>query len=180
MELYLVTGNKDKLREAKQILGEQIKNIDIDLEEIQELDSDKVSEHKAKLAYEKIKKPLITWENALYLNCLNDFPGPLIKWFWKTVTLKKICELANLYNNHKIYTKTTLTYYDGKTLKHFYGILEGTIPKEPKGTNGFAWDPIFIPQGQTKTFAEMTPEEKNKISMHKIAFEMLKNYLKTI
>ena len=88
MELYLVTGNKDKLREAQQILGEQIKNIDIDLEEIQELDSDKVSEHKAKLAWEKVKRPLITWENALYISCLNDFPGPLIKWFWKTVGLK--------------------------------------------------------------------------------------------
>ena len=57
-------------------------------------------------------------------------------------------------------------------------MVQGTIPTQPRGTNGFACDPIFIPEGYNKTFAEMTAEEKNAISMHKIALEKLRDYLK--
>lgn len=178
MDIYLITGNKNKLREAEQILKIKLKNVDLDLDEIQELDSDKIAEHKVKQAWELIKKPLFVSDQSLYIHCLNDFPGPLIKWFWTKITLEKICQIANFFDNHKIYTKTTLTYYDGKNMRHFYGVVHGTIPTQPKGTNGFAWDPIFVPEGYDKTFAEMTAEEKNAISMHKIALEKLRDYLK--
>ena len=178
MDIYLITGNKNKLREAEQILKVKLKNVDLDLDEIQELDSDKIVEHKVKQAWTLIKKPLFVWDQSLYIHCLNDFPGPLIKWFWTKVTLEKICQIANFFDDHKIYTKTTLTYYDGKNMRHFYGVVHGTIPTQQRGTNGFAWDPIFIPEGYDKTFAEMTAEEKNAISMHKIALEKLRDYLK--
>jgi len=178
MDIYLITGNKNKLREAEQILKIKLKNVDLDLDEIQELDSDKIAEHKVKQAWELIKKPLFVWDQSLYIHCLNDFPGPLIKWFWTKVTLEKISQIANFFDDHKIYTKTTLTYYNGKDTRHFYGMVYGTIPTQPRGTNGFAWDTIFIPEGYDKTFAEMTAEEKNAISMHKIALEKLRDYLK--
>jgi len=178
MDIYLITGNKNKLREAEQILKIKLKNVDLDLDEIQELDSDKIAEHKVKQAWELIKKPLFVWDQSLYIHCLNDFPGPLIKWFWTKVTLEKISQIANFFDDHKIYTKTTLTYYNGKDMRHFYGVVHGTIPTQPRGTNGFAWDTIFIPEGYDKTFAEMTAEEKNAISMHKIALEKLRDYLK--
>ena len=177
MDIYLVTGNKDKLREAEQILGINLKNVALELEEIQELDSDKIAEHKVKQSWEFLKKPLFVWDQSLYINCLNDFPGPLVKWFWIRVTLEKICMIANFFENPKISTKTTLTYYDGQEIKHFYGIVNGSIPSEPRGTSGFAWDPIFIPDGYDKTFAEMSFEEKNSISMHRIALEELRDYL---
>ncbi len=178
MEIYFVTSNKNKLKEAEQILGIKLKAVNLDLDEIQELDSDKIAEHKVKQAWKLIKKPLVVWDQSLYIHCLNGFPGPLIKWFWEKVGLEKICQIANFFNDRRIYTKTTLTYYDGREIKHFYGIVHGTIPEKPRGKNGFAWDPIFIPKGHNKTFAEMTPEEKNSISMHKIALEKLRNYLK--
>jgi XTP/dITP diphosphohydrolase len=177
MDVYLVTGNKNKLKEAEEILGIKLNNVNIDLDEIQELDSDKIAEHKAKHAWIEVKKPLVIWDQSLYISCLNDFPGPLIKWFWNSVTLKKICEIAKHFNDFGIYTKTTLTYYNGKNMKHFYGTVKGNIPSEPRGKNGFAWDSIFIPEGHEKTFAEMTAEEKNNISMHKIALLELKRYL---
>lgn len=177
MDIYLITGNKNKLREAEQILKIKLKMVDLDLDEIQDLNSDKVGEHKAKRAWKMVKKPLFVWDQSLYIHCLNDFPGPLIKWFWIKVTLEKICKIANFFKDRKIYTKTTLTFYDGKRVKHFYGIVQGTIPLKPRGEQGFAWDPIFIPEGYNKTFAEMTAQEKNAISMHKIALKKLKNYL---
>ncbi len=177
-EIYLITGNKDKLREAEQILNTKLKHIDLDLEEIQELDSDKISENKARKAWEKVGKPLFVWDQALYIHCLNDFPGPLVKWFWEKVTLDRICKIADALDDDKIYTKTTLTFYDGKEMRHFYGIVRGRIPKTPRGKKGFGWDPIFIPEGFEATFAEMTPEEKNAISMHRIALEQLRDFLK--
>jgi len=178
MDIYLITGNKNKLREAEQILEIKLKNVDLELDEIQELDSDKIAEYKVKQAWELVKKPLFVWDQSLYIHSLNDFPGPLIKWFWTKVTLEKICQIANFFDDYKIYTKTTLTYYDGKEIRHFYGVVHGTISTQPRGTSGFAWDPIFIPEGYEKTFAEMTAEEKNAISMHKIALEKLRDYLK--
>ena len=177
MDVYFVTGNADKLREAEQILGVRLESVKLELDEIQGLDSDKIAEHKAKQAWNLIKKPLVIWDQSLYIHCLNDFPGPLIKWFWEKVSLEKICQIANFFNDYKISTKTTLTYYDGNKIKHFYGEVYGTIPSEPRGTNGFSWDPIFIPRGYDKTFAEMAPEEKNAISMHKIALERLRDFL---
>jgi|SRR3989344_3268414 len=180
MDIYLITGNKNKLREAEQILGVRLKNVDLDLDEIQELDPDKIAEHKAKQAWEQVKKPLFVWDQSLYIHCLNDFPGPLIKWFWATVTPEKICLIANFFEDYKIYTKTTLAYYNGKEIKHFHGVVQGTIPVQPRGTNGFSWDPIFIPEGHDKTFAEMTAEEKNGISMHKLALEKLRDYLTAV
>ncbi|MBA7646400.1 dITP/XTP pyrophosphatase [subsurface metagenome] len=177
MDVYLITGNKDKLREAEQILGIEQKSIKLELDEIQGLDSDIIAEHKARQAWEQIKKPLVIWDQSLYINCLNDFPGPLIKWFWTKVGLEKICKIANFFDNHGISTRTTLTYYDGNSIKYFYGEVKGIIPTKPKGEHGFAWDPIFIPDGYDKTFAEMTYEEKNAISMHRIALEKLRDYL---
>ena len=178
MDIYLITGNKNKLREAEQILGITLKNVALDLDEIQELDSEKIAEHKVTQAWELIKKPLFVWDQSVYIHCLNDFPGPLIKWFWTKVTLEKICQIANFFDDHAIYTKTMLTYYEGKEIRHFYGTVHGTIPTQPRGTLGFAWDPIFVPEGYAKTFAEMTAEEKNAISMHKIALEKLRDFIK--
>ncbi len=180
MDIYLITGNENKLREAEQILGIKLKSLDLGLDEIQELDSDKVAEHKVRQARGILRDPLFIWDQSLYIHCLNDFPGPLVKWFWTQVTLEKICEIANYFNDHKVYTKTTLTYYEDETVKHFYGVVHGTIPQEPRGANGFAWDPIFIPEGHDRTFAEMTPEEKNAISMHRVALEKLRDYLKNL
>lgn len=177
MEFVLITGNENKLREAEQILGFRPNNIDLDLDEIQELNSDKVAEHKAKQAWSLVKKPLVVSDQSLYISCLNGFPGPLIKWFWKQVSLEKICQIVHSFSDHNVYAQTTLTYYDGEKMRHFYGKVYGAIPPVPRGTNGFAWDTIFIPQGYDKTFAEMAPEEKNAISMHRIALEKLRDFL---
>jgi XTP/dITP diphosphohydrolase len=59
------------------------------------------------------------------------------------------------------------------TLFHSVGILEGTIAHEPRGIEGFGYDPIFIPQGSDKTLAEMNPVQKNKISHRALAVEKL-------
>ena len=66
---------------------------------------------------------------------------------------------------------------DGKA-SYFTGICKGQIIDEPKGDGGFGYDPHFLPDGETKTFAQMSAEEKNKISHRRRALEQLKEYLK--
>ncbi len=177
MNFILVTGNKDKLDEARKILQIPIESVDLELDELQELDPIKIANHKAKQAWNKLQKPLVVWDQSLYIDCLNGFPGPLIKWFWQQVTLGKICEIVKIFNNQKVYNETILTYFDGESLEHFRGRYDGIIPDKPRGENGWGWDAIFIPEGQSKTYAEMLPEEVINFRGHRIALEKLKDWL---
>ncbi|MFZ5996365.1 MAG: XTP/dITP diphosphatase [Nitrospirota bacterium] len=63
-------------------------------------------------------------------------------------------------------------------VKTFFGFVEGTIGREPKGQRGFGYDPVFYPEGHARTFAEMGPEEKDALSHRRRALEQLKSYLK--
>lgn len=173
----LITGNRHKLREAREILGSGVESRSIELDEIQGLDGDKIAEHKARAAFATLEKPLVIWDQSLYLRCLDGFPGPLVKWFWEQVGADRICSIARALGDRAISTRTTLTHYDGKSFRHCYGELAGTIPEQPRGSNGFAWDTIFIPDGHKRTFAEMTAPEKNAISMHRLALEELRAFL---
>jgi XTP/dITP diphosphohydrolase len=173
----LITGNRHKLREARQILGPGVEGLEIELEEIQTLDGDRIAAHKARAAFSVVQKPLVVWDQSLFIRCLGGFPGPLVKWFWEQVGAERICQIARALGDQAISTRTTLTYCDGSSLRHCYGELEGVIPPEPRGSKGFAWDTIFIPDGHERTFAEMTAEEKNTISMHRLALEELRAFL---
>jgi len=176
MTICLVTSNKEKLREFEKILGFKLKNISLDLNEIQAVEVKKVVEHKTKQAFEIIKKPIITEDTGLYFEAWNGLPGALAKLFDRTIGYRSLCKL--LKNNRRARAQTVIGYFDGKNYKSFIGETPGTIARTPKGKNGFGWDLIFIPRGHKKTFAQMTSEEKNAISMRKIALEKLRKFFK--
>ena len=175
MTIYFVTGNKSKLREIESILELKLEHIDLDLDEIQAVEVKKVVEHKTRQAFKKIKKPVLTEDTGLYFEEWGGLPGALVKWFDKTLGYKKICQL--LGTNRQAQAQTVIGYFDGKRYKDFVGEIKGSIAQNPRGKYGFGWDPIFIPQGYKKTFAQMTLKEKNKISMRKIAAAKLKKFL---
>ena len=176
MKLLFVTGNEGKFREAKQLIPE-LEQLNIDLDEIQEVDPKVIIEHKLKQAIQIQKGNLIVDDNSLSLDCLNGLPGTLIKWFLKTIGNEGLVKISQAMNNSFAEVKLVVGYQseEGK-VEYFEGTVKGRIV-EPRGENGFGWDPIFQPDGETKTYAEMTLEEKNKISVRKIAFQKLKNYL---
>ena len=178
MDITLITSNKDKLREAEQILGIKLKNVDLELDEIQELDAKKIAEHKVRQAFSSINKPVFVWDQSIYIDCLNGFPGPLIKWFWQQVTLEKICEISNLYKNHAISTETLLTFHDGQQVHTFSAKIHGQIPEKPRGSKGWGWDPIFMPEGHNKTYAEMEPDEVLPLRSHGDALKRFREFLK--
>ena len=176
-KIYFVTGNKNKIKEAQAIMPE-IEGLDLDLAEIQELNPQKILE--AKLEEAKKYKPncnLIVEDLSLEIEGMNGLPGPLIKWFLKSVGIEGVVKMAKLFGNQKAIARLTLGFANelGEN-KFFEGVVEGKIV-EPRGESDFGWDPIFVPEGFKKTYAEMGMEEKNKISHRKIALEKLKEYL---
>lgn len=177
MEIVFVTSNQNKVREAEQILGMKLESISADVPEIQAIQVREVVEDKAKAAYEKIRRPLIVEDTGLYIESLNGFPGALIKWFLKSVGNAGICNLLKGVSPRKAYAETCICFYDGKELKTFWGRIDGSITESPQGETRFGWDPIFIPEGYKKSFAELGAEEKNKISMRRKAFLGLKEFL---
>jgi non-canonical purine NTP pyrophosphatase (RdgB/HAM1 family) len=177
-KIYFVTGNKEKLKEVQAIMP-GVEGIELDLSEIQELNPKKILEAKLEDAKKyKANCNLMVEDLSLEIEGMNGLPGPFIKWFLKSIGREGIYRMAKMFGNQKVTARLTLGFTNSKgENKYFEGIVKGKIV-EPRGESDFGWDPIFIPEGYDKTFAEMGMEEKNKISHRKIALEKLKGYLK--
>ncbi|MCD6398833.1 MAG: non-canonical purine NTP pyrophosphatase [Candidatus Aenigmarchaeota archaeon] len=175
MTLYFITGNKKKFEEVKDILGD-VEQIEMDLQEIQDLNPKKIIERKLEEAMKHHKGEFIIEDTSFYLDCLNGLPGPLIKWFLETIGTKGLYKIAHSFGNYGAETKTIIGYSNGKEMKFFEGSVRGKLVSPRKG-NEFGYDPIFQPDGFSKTFGEMSMKEKNKISMRKVALTKLKDFL---
>jgi len=177
MTIYFVTSNENKIREAESILGKKLKRANLDVPEVQSLDVEEVVTQKAKAAYKKVRHPVLVEDTGFYIHSLNNFPGALIKWLLKTIGNNGICDLLKNKKNRAVTVKTCYCLYDGKKARVFCGEKTGEIPNTPRGSTGFGWDPLFIPDNYKKSFAEMSSDEKNSISMRKIALEKVRGFL---
>jgi len=173
MTLYFITGNKNKFEEVKSFLKD-VELLDMDLPEIQSLDPEEIIKAKLREASKHKEGEFIVEDTSLSLESLNGLPGPLIKWFLKQLGREG---LAKLTLNSTAEAKTVIGYAKNKNDIYFFeGSVKGTIVL-PKKESNFGWDPIFQPEGFSKTFAEMTREEKTKISMRGQALRKLKEFL---
>ena len=172
-DLIFVTGSNSKLKELERVLGRQIFQKDLDLPEIQSINVEQVVGEKALSAFEAVGHiPVIVEDTGLFINCWNGLPGALIRWFLETVGPHGICAMLDSFPDRSAYARTAVAKYDG-SLKIYSGEVRGQIASSPRGNKGFGWDTIFIPEGETRTFAEMEPLEKDKFSMRRIAIEKL-------
>lgn len=177
MELLFVTSNANKLREASRILGRDLLRCDLEVREIQAIEVKDVVRGKAAEAYAMMKKPVLVEDTGLYIKKLNGFPGALVKWVLGSMGNEGICRLLKEGDDRGAYAETGLCVYDGKEFRTFFGRVDGTITESPRGATNFGWDPVFRPDGHDKTFAEMSADEKNGVSMRAKAFAKLKEYL---
>lgn len=178
MKLIFATSNEGKLREAKEILDVEVEGTTLEIDEVQSLDNVVVATKKAKLYFDEVKKPLFVDDNGLFFEALNGLPGPYIGDFLKAIDVAGLLNLIKDNSNRKAKAVVVIAYIDEfKKVHTFEGVVNGIISNEPRGTNGFGWDSIFIPEGTKKTFAEMTSEEKNDISMRKLALHKFREWL---
>lgn len=172
MALFFITGNKNKLAEIQAMIP-NVEQLELDLPELQEIDAHEIIKAKLQEALKVHDGELIVEDTSLYLDALNGLPGPLIKWFMKTIGVDGLYKIAEKFENQKATAKTIIGYAKDKdTIEFFEGSIEGTIVS-PRGETTFGWDPIFQPSGSSKTFAEMDSSEKNAISHRRQAVQKL-------
>lgn len=175
MQINFITGNQNKFLEVKKLIP-NIKRVELDLPEIQELDLKKIIKEKLKSAKKQIKGPIVCEDVSLEINALNKFPGPLVKWFLKKISNDEIYKLIKNYEDNSVNIICLVGFFDGKKDYYFKGEIKAKIVK-PRGENGFGFDPIIIPLTSSKTFAEMSKQEKNLLSHRYKAFKKLKEHL---
>lgn len=185
-KIIIATNNKGKIKEIKEILNDyelySLSDMNIDIDVIEDQDSFLLNAlKKAKEIYDITKIPTIADDSGLCINELNDFPGVLTHRFLGEAATdldrnKYLIKEADKTKNRDVYVMCDIVYYDGKDKIVGEGILKGKITKELRGNNGFGFDPIFEVNG--KTLAEISSEEKNKISARRLALNNLKNKLK--
>ena len=173
-----VTGNKNKARLFNTMSGLNIPHVSADIQEIQELDLEKVVEHKVKAAYAQLKKPVIVEDTKLEFEALGALPGPFIKWFLEELGVGGTAKILDGYSNRRAIAGAAIAYYDGVRLKIVVKELRGTIAKTPRGESGFGWNRIFIPQGSDKTLGELSDDEFKEYYMQIKPFKELADFIK--
>ncbi|MFH1225840.1 MAG: RdgB/HAM1 family non-canonical purine NTP pyrophosphatase [bacterium] len=176
-KIFVITGNQGKAREIAAITGLEVEAKELDIPEIQSLSVEEVAKKKAKVAYETIRQPVLVDDTGMSIDALNGLPGALIVWFLDSLGPQGVLDLIKNKENRKASVSTAIAYADADGVEVFTGTVNGSIPIEIRGEGGFGYDPIFIPDGHDKTYAEMEPDEKNKISMRKIALTNFKEYI---
>jgi len=177
MSIYFITSSQHKFDEINAFVPE-LGRLDMDLPEIQEIDAKKIIRAKLAEALAHHAGEFIVEDTSLYLDCLKGLPGPLIKWFMKTIGKEGLWALAEKFGQDGAEARTTIGYArNHEEIFFFEGARRGRIVA-PRGESNFGWDPVFLPEGSSKTQAEMTPEEKGRVSMRGEAARKLRDFLK--
>ncbi|MCC7500808.1 non-canonical purine NTP pyrophosphatase [Candidatus Nomurabacteria bacterium] len=175
MKLTFITGNAGKAKYLSDYFHMPVEHKKLDLIEIQSLDLKEVVEDKARRAYEIVKTPVLVEDVSLVFEELKALPGPLIKWFLETLGNEGLCKLVK--ENRVAHAEVMFAICDETGVHTFSGSKKGTIAPSPRGEMGFGWDPIFIPDGYEKTWAEMSDDDKHATSMRKIALEKVSQFI---
>jgi XTP/dITP diphosphohydrolase len=190
-QLILATSNPNKAKEIQSVLQQGFHVItmkeagfDTDIPEpFSTLEEN--SHHKAQTIYLLTGQDCFAEDTGLEVKALNGAPGVIsARYAGEPRDDKKNIEklLNDLHGaeNRAAQFRTVMTlFWDGQS-HQFEGICKGHIIDAPKGSSGFGYDPLFIPEGSTHTFAEMTLQEKNTFSHRKKALVQMIDFLTTI
>jgi XTP/dITP diphosphohydrolase len=164
-----VTTNIHKFQEARRVLSEyKIATALLRVEAVEIQDDNAVNIAKAS-ALDAVKNsglPVFIEDAGIFIEALNGFPGPYSSYVYRTVGTKGILKLMRNRENRDAYFQAVIAFSSPEEPPTcFIGRVKGKIALEERGTSGFGYDPIFEPAGGGgRTFAEMTTEEKNKLS----------------
>lgn len=189
--ICFATNNKHKLEEVKQILENKIEIVSLEeigcLDELPEtretLEGNALQ--KADFVFTKYNIPCFADDTGLEVQALNGAPGVYSARYAgpqrnseDNITLL----LKNLegQTNRTAQFRTVITLLGLGDMQNFEGVVKGSITTERNGSTGFGYDPIFQPHGHTRTFAQMTMDEKNALSHRGLAVKKLITFLKTV
>ena len=177
IELPFASKNTHKLIEANIALrdyGVRLVPVDVEKLEIQSEDLEKIVTYAARYAYSKLRKPVVVEDAGLFIYALKGFPGPYSSYVFKTIGIEGILKLLEgLHDRSARFVSVVALAINENDIIVFRGEVEGSIVLRPRGSEGFGFDPIFMPQGQGETFAEMDAWRKTMVSHRGIAFRKL-------
>lgn len=140
---------------------------------------------KAYTVYQQCQIPCFAEDTGLFVDALNGEPGVRSARYAgepqdPLANIQKLLSALEGHTNRSAYFKTVICLIDQSGTHYFEGKCSGRIAEFPDGREGFGYDPIFIPDGYTVSFASMPPEEKSSISHRKKAFDLFAEFLKTL
>jgi XTP/dITP diphosphohydrolase len=186
-QLLFATNNKHKIEEIQSAIGNTVKvtglkdaGINIDIPEPHDTLQKNASE-KSSVIFALTGISCFSEDSGLEVEALNGEPGVRSARYagtgWAEDNINKVLEKLGNQTNRKAAFKTVISLIWKGTEHLFEGMCNGMITYERKGDGGFGYDPVFVPEGSTRTFAEMTLEEKNKYSHRKKAADQLVLFL---
>nr|WP_246060413.1 RdgB/HAM1 family non-canonical purine NTP pyrophosphatase [Peptoniphilus catoniae] len=189
-KIVLSSDNKNKILEIKDILRglpvDLLSKSQVGLGDMEVEENFESLEENAQIKAQEIKKrvdlSVIADDTGLFVEALNGEPGVHSARYAgehdDAANRRKLLESMKEKENRKAYFKTVISYIEKSGKEHlFQGICQGEIIREERGENGFGYDSLFLPKGFNKTFAEMTEEDKNKISHRSKALEEFRKFL---
>ena len=190
-DLIFATNNEHKIREIKSILPEQfhvitLKEAGIEIEIPEPYDTlEENASHKAKTIHQLVRKNCFSEDTGLEVFAINGEPGVLSARYAGEHpsfddNIQKLLSRLKGIENRSAQFRTVISLILDDTEYQFEGICPGSITTEKKGEKGFGYDPVFIPEGSSESFAEMGLEEKNKFSHRQKAVSKLVEFLKEL
>lgn len=191
MELVFATNNQHKLEELQALLGSKIRLLSLnDIGCTDEIPEEQPTlegnaSQKAFYVFNKFSYNCFADDTGLEIEALNGEPGVYSARFAgegknPQANMDKVLRLMEKIKNRKARFRTVISLVIDGTETQFEGIVEGEILTAKQGDKGFGYDPLFMPAGFRKTFAEMDMSEKNGISHRGRAVEKLVQYLNSI
>ncbi len=172
LPLVFVTSRVEKAREAER-LGFPVERLDLDLPEPQALDPSEIVEAKARTAYKTLSRPVLVEDSGLAVRAWGGFPGALVKWLENSAGVAALARMLDGFSDRSATAVCAIAYCDGAEVITARGEAAGSIAPAPRGSGGFGWDVLFVPEGEDRTFAEMSAAEKDRISHRRRAWEAL-------
>jgi len=188
MQIVFATNNQNKLREINHILGGSFQLLSLrDLKIEDDIPENEPTLegnalHKARYIYRIINMDVFADDTGLEIDALNGQPGVHSARFAgenkdSNANIDKVLALLGPETDRRARFRTVIALViDGKEFL-FEGTAEGKIINEKRGNEGFGYDPVFVPEGSDRTFAEIPLSEKNLISHRARAFEKLRKFL---
>ncbi len=179
--MIIVTHNQHKYLEYEEMLikkGIELEWYNYEYPEIQSDSLMEIASFSLNYVSRILKNPFFLEDTGLFIDSLNGFPGPYASYVQSSIGNSGIIKLLEGNFNRRAKFVSVIGYFDGENFHFFEGVLEGEISMEIRGKNGFGYDPIFIPEGEKRTLAEMEIHEKNSLSHRKRALDKLLDFLK--
>lgn len=185
--IYFVTGNKHKFAEVKPLIESHLPSYELiqsnePLQEIQADSLEDVAQFKVNSVKDKISGEYFIEDAGFFVDDqIHGFPGVYSSYVMKTIGWQGILQILGQSSSRNAHFESVIAFVDTARQIHFFkGINEGQVALEGKGSSGFGFDPIFLSNDcPSKTFAELSLDQKNQISHRSRAMQKFLSFLKS-